>query len=158
MIRRPPGSTLFPYTTLFRSGQRSEGQRSEGQRSDRGQSNGRQGGHERSNGQRTDRARTNGQRRDAERSNGKKSDAGQSVYVANLPWKATEQDVEKLFTRFGHVSQTTIIFDRRTGRSKGFAFVDMPERAARTAIEALQGSKLGGRDLKVHLARPRTRA
>ncbi|GBD84882.1 ATP-dependent RNA helicase RhlE [bacterium BMS3Abin02] len=84
-------------------------------------------------------------------------DGGQSVYVANLPWGATVDDVQTLFARYGEVRQTTIITDRRTGRSKGFGFVDMPQPAARTAIEALHGSTLGGRDLTVRLARPKHR-
>ncbi len=75
--------------------------------------------------------------------------------MANLPWGAIAEDVQALFRRYGEVHQTTIITDRRTGRSKGFGFVDMPRSAARTAIEALPGSKLGGRDLTVRLARPR---
>ena len=83
------------------------------------------------------------------------NDVGQSIYVANLPWKASEEDVEALFGRFGEVHQATIIIDRRTGRSKGFGFVDMPRQAATTAIEELNGSKMGGRDLKVRSARPR---
>jgi len=80
---------------------------------------------------------------------------GESVYVANLPWGATTEEVETLFGRFGEVHQATIITDRRTGRSKGFGFVDMPRPAAKSAVEALHGSTLGGRDLTVRLARPR---
>jgi len=80
---------------------------------------------------------------------------GQSVYVANLPWGATVEDVAALFGRYGEVQQTTIITDRRTGRSRGFGFVDMPQPAARTAVEALHGSTLGDRNLTVRLARPR---
>lgn len=83
------------------------------------------------------------------------SDGGRSVYVANLPWGATDQDVEELFERFGEVHQATIITDRRTGRSRGFGFVDMPAAAALVAVEGLHGSMLGGRDLTVRLARPR---
>ena len=82
-------------------------------------------------------------------------DGGQSVYVANLPWGATAEDIQGLFERYGEVHQATIITDRRTGRSKGFGFVDMPKPAARTAVEALHGSKLDGRDLTVSFARPR---
>ena len=80
---------------------------------------------------------------------------GQSVYVANLPWGATTEDIQALFGRYGEVHQTTIVTDRRTGRSKGFGFVNMPPPAARTAIKALHGSTLGGRDLTVRFARPR---
>ncbi|MFQ5516663.1 MAG: DEAD/DEAH box helicase [Acidimicrobiia bacterium] len=80
---------------------------------------------------------------------------GHSVYVANLPWRATAEEIQALFGRYGEVHQATIITDRRTGRSKGFGFVDMPRPAARTAIEALHGSTLNGRDLTVRFARPR---
>ena len=79
----------------------------------------------------------------------------ESVYVANLPWEITEEDIGTLFGRYGKVHQTTIIIDRRTGRSKGFGFVDMPQPAARSAIEALHGSTLDGRDLTVRFAQPR---
>jgi superfamily II DNA/RNA helicase len=78
-----------------------------------------------------------------------------SVYVANLPWGTTDADVATLFGRFGQVHQTTIITDRRTGRSKGYGFVDMPEPAAKTAIRELDGSRLGDRDLTVRFAQPR---
>ncbi len=81
---------------------------------------------------------------------------GQSVYVANLPFKASTKDVEDLFGRYGKVHQATVITDKRTGRSKGFGFVDMPEPAARSAVDALHGSMLDGRDLTVRLAKPRT--
>jgi superfamily II DNA/RNA helicase len=81
---------------------------------------------------------------------------GQSVYVANLPWRTTNEDVENLFGRFGKVHQATIITDRKTGRSKGFGFVDMADSSARNAVDALHGSKLGGRDLTVRLAKPRS--
>ncbi len=78
-----------------------------------------------------------------------------SVYVANLPWSTTTEELEALFARHGEVTQTTIISDRRTGRSKGFGFVDMPPPAARSAIDALHGSTLKGRDLTVRFAQPR---
>ncbi len=84
---------------------------------------------------------------------GKKST--ESLYVANLPWGITEDDVAALFERYGDVHQATIITDRRTGRSKGFGFVDMPGPAARTAVERLHGTKLKGRDLTVRIASPR---
>ena len=81
---------------------------------------------------------------------------GPSVYVANLPWGATREDLSELFGRYGEVDGTTIITDNRTGRSKGFGFVDMPKRAGRdAAIRALHGSMLDGRDLTVRMARPR---
>ena len=94
---------------------------------------------------------TNGGRRKPTRA----TNGGDSVYVANLPWGATVEEIQALFGRYGEVHQTTIITDRKTGRSKGFGFVDMPESAARTAIAALHGSTLDGRDLTVRFARPR---
>ncbi len=83
------------------------------------------------------------------------SGKARSVYVANLPWKTTDGDLRALFGRYGKVHQTTIITDRRTGRSKGFGFVDMARPDARNAIDALHGSTLGGRDLTVRFAKPR---
>jgi len=85
----------------------------------------------------------------------RKKHAGRSIYVANLPWTVTENEVQNLFGRYGRVHQTTIISDRRTGRSKGFAFVDMPDKAASAAIEALDGWSLDGRNLTVRFAKPR---
>ena len=79
----------------------------------------------------------------------------ESVYVANLPWGATAEDVQALFERYGEVQQTTIITNRKTGRSKGFGFVDMPRSDARVAVDELHGSSMNGRDLTVRLARPR---
>ena len=81
--------------------------------------------------------------------------AEQSVYIANLPWDATVDDIQTMFKRFGEVYQATLIMDNRSGRSKGFGFVDMPQSAANAAIEALHGSKLEGRDLTVRFAQPR---
>ena len=75
--------------------------------------------------------------------------------MANLPWDADDDTVRELFGRYGHVQQATVIFDKRTGRSKGFAFVDMPSEAAETAIDQLHGSMMDGRDLTVRFAQPR---
>ena len=77
-----------------------------------------------------------------------------SVYVANLPWNATTDEVANLFGRFGTVHETTIISDKRTGRSRGFGFVDMTQADAESAIHNLNGSTFGGRDLTVRLAKP----
>ncbi len=77
-----------------------------------------------------------------------------SVYVANLPWSSTEDDVAALFGRFGSVHQATVIADKRTGRSRGFGFVDMDRADAESAITHLHGSTLGGRDLTVRVAKP----
>lgn len=85
----------------------------------------------------------------------RKGNGAKSVYVANLSWATTHEDVSELFGRYGEVHQTTIITDRHTGRSRGFAFVDMPHPAACRAIDALHGSMLDGRDLTVRFAQPR---
>ena len=80
--------------------------------------------------------------------------ATQSIYVANLPWKATAEDIKGLFSEHGQVHDATVISNRRTGRSKGFGFVEMPSKSADAAVKALQGATLGGRDLKVRFATP----
>ena len=78
-----------------------------------------------------------------------------SIYVANLPWSHTDADLADLFAGHGKVHAATVIVDKRTGRSKGFGFVDMPQRAARRAIAALHGQQVNGRDLTVRFAMPR---
>jgi superfamily II DNA/RNA helicase len=79
----------------------------------------------------------------------------QSIYVANLPWSHSNHDVQRLFERYGKVYKTSIITDKRNGRSKGLAFVDMPRPAAKTAISALHGSSVNGRQIQVRFANPR---
>jgi superfamily II DNA/RNA helicase len=82
---------------------------------------------------------------------------GRSLYVANLPWETTRDDLHRLFGRHGQVQSTTIVIDRRTGRSRGFGFVEMASPAAEHAVEALHGSVLGSRTLTVRVAHPRKR-
>lgn len=81
----------------------------------------------------------------------------QSVYISNIPWSTTDRDLENLFSRFGVVGQATVITDRR-GRSKGFGFVDMARPSADDAVKGLHGSSVGGRDVTVRLAEPRSTA
>jgi RNA recognition motif-containing protein len=82
-----------------------------------------------------------------------------NIYVANVPFKASEQDLKELFEEFGEVSSAKIIMDKETQRSRGFAFVEMPEdSAARQAITKLNGSNFLGKDLVVNEARPKTDA
>lgn len=79
-----------------------------------------------------------------------------NIYVGNLPFGATEQDLRQLFEQHGTVDEIRIIMDRETGRSKGFGFVEMPDgTAARNAIAKLQGYELSGRTLTVNEAKPR---
>ena len=79
-----------------------------------------------------------------------------NVYVGNLPWGATEEDVRAAFEAFGEVISVKLINDRETGRPRGFGFVEMEDQGALEAIESLDGSDFGGRNLKVNEARPRT--
>lgn len=78
-----------------------------------------------------------------------------SVYISNLPWEATYDEITEVFSKYGDVHQITIITDKR-GRSKGFGFVDMSSSSASKAVKGLQGSSMGGRDLTVRLAKPKT--
>jgi RNA recognition motif-containing protein len=79
-----------------------------------------------------------------------------NIYVGNLSWGTTEQELQEVFEAYGDVSSVAIIKDRESGRSRGFGFVEMPSREeAEAAIEALDGSDLDGRALKVNQARPR---
>ena len=80
-------------------------------------------------------------------------DGSQSIHVSNLPWSATDNDIRRLFSRYGKVQRASIAMDRR-GRSKGYGLIDMPKPAAKKAIHALNGSKLGGRDLKIKFSEP----
>ena len=78
-----------------------------------------------------------------------------NIYVGNLPWSATEEDVRAAFEAFGEVISVKLINDRETGRPRGFGFVEMEDQGALEAIESLDGSDFGGRNLKVNEARPR---
>ena len=89
------------------------------------------------------------------RSRAKSDVEQQSIYISNLPWSHSNHDVERMFERYGKVYKTSIITDKRNGRSKGLAFVDMPTPAAKTAINALHGSSVNGREIQVRFANPR---
>jgi RNA recognition motif-containing protein len=78
-----------------------------------------------------------------------------SIYVGNLPFTVSEDDVRQLFEQHGPVSSVKLINDRETGKPRGFGFVEMDNQVARTAIDALNGSDLGGRSLRVNEARQR---
>jgi RNA recognition motif-containing protein len=78
------------------------------------------------------------------------------LYVGNLPYSATEEELKTLFGQAGTVTSVAIIKDRETGRSKGFAFIEMSSQdEAQKAISMLTSHMLGGRDLRVSIARPR---
>ena len=79
-----------------------------------------------------------------------------SIYVGNLPYQISEDELRDAFAAHGEVTSAKIIIDRETGRSKGFGFVEMPDKAAaERAIEAMNGQSLQGRDLRVNEARPK---
>src|SRR5579871_2803933 len=78
------------------------------------------------------------------------------IYVGGLPYSATEDDLENLFSSTGSVKEVSIITDRYTGQAKGFGFVEMVSDAdADAAIAALNGTQMGGRTLTVNEAKPR---
>jgi RNA recognition motif-containing protein len=79
-----------------------------------------------------------------------------NLFVGNLPFSATEDELRDLFSAFGEISQVRIMTDRDTGRSRGFAFVEMADdEAAERAIAALNGKDFGGRALTINEARPK---
>jgi cold-inducible RNA-binding protein len=80
-----------------------------------------------------------------------------NIYVGNLTFDATEDQVRSLFEAYGPVDKVSIITDRDSGQPRGFAFVEMTDdESATKAMEALNGTNLGGRNLSVNEARPKT--
>lgn len=78
------------------------------------------------------------------------------IYVGNLPFSVRDEELREMFSEHGEVASAAVIIDRETGRSRGFGFVEMPDRtSAEAAIEALNGQDMGGRPLTVNEARPR---
>lgn len=78
------------------------------------------------------------------------------LYVGNLPYSTTEDDLRNAFAEYGEVDSVSVITDKFSGQSKGFGFVEMPDNSeADAAIKALNESSLGGRSIKVNQARPR---
>jgi cold-inducible RNA-binding protein len=78
------------------------------------------------------------------------------LYVGNLSFQSTEDDVRNAFSAHGTVQSVALIMDRETGRPRGFAFVEMGSDAeAQAAVKAMDGRDLGGRNLKVNIAKPR---
>jgi cold-inducible RNA-binding protein len=77
------------------------------------------------------------------------------LYVGNLSFETTENDLQDLFEQHGQVSEVSLMMDRMTGKSRGFAFITMPDAEAKAAMEALNGKELAGRALNINEARPR---
>ena len=79
-----------------------------------------------------------------------------NIYVGNLSWGTTDDDLRNAFEAYGGVTSATVMRDKATGRSRGFGFVEMPARnEAMAAIEALNGKEMDGRALTVNEARPK---
>ncbi len=79
-----------------------------------------------------------------------------NIYVGNLSYKMTDEDLRKLFSDFGTVAESKIVTDRDTGRSKGFGFVEMPNQAeGEEAIKQLNGKEIEGRSINVNIAKPK---
>jgi RNA recognition motif-containing protein len=80
-----------------------------------------------------------------------------NIYVGNLAFSVTEEDLKKAFEAFGQVASSNVIKDQYSNQSKGFGFVEMPESSeAKAAIAALNGKELNGRAINVNEARPKT--
>ena len=78
-----------------------------------------------------------------------------TIFVGNLPFNASEEEVGELFAPFGEVQAVRLITDRETGRPRGFGFVEMEQGEAQAAIEALNGTEMGGRTLRINEAEER---
>jgi RNA recognition motif-containing protein len=82
-----------------------------------------------------------------------------TIYIGNLSFQASENDIKEVFAEYGEVSRISLPVDRETGRKRGFAFVDMADEASEDkAIEELDGAEWLGRQLKVNKARPQGEA
>ncbi len=79
-----------------------------------------------------------------------------TIYVGNLKFQTTEEELSTLFEQYGEVHNVKLIKDRQTGRPKGFGFVEMDDSVAASAIEALDGIEFGGRTIRVNEAKERT--
>jgi RNA recognition motif-containing protein len=80
--------------------------------------------------------------------------SSKNLYVGNLPFTTTEQDLSQLFGQYGTVTKTQVIMDRETGRSRGFGFVEMSS-GSDEAVAAMNGAEYQGRRLTVNEAKPR---
>ena len=78
-----------------------------------------------------------------------------NIFVGNLPFTVTQADLESMFQEFGTIESAKLITDRETGRSRGFAFVEMDNSGADAAIKALNGKDMDGRTIKVNQAEDR---
>lgn len=78
------------------------------------------------------------------------------MYVSNLGFGVTEDELRSMFSKYGEVTSVKVITDRETGRSRGFAFVEMADKAAESAMKELDGTAADGRTISVTKARPKS--
>lgn len=78
-----------------------------------------------------------------------------NIYIGNLPYKTTDEELIELFKAYGDVSRVNLISDRETGRAKGYGFIEIQGEQCASALEALNGTQFGGRTLVVTEANPR---
>ena len=85
-----------------------------------------------------------------------RDDLRMNIYVGNLPYTTTEEELRELAAPYGELTSCTVIIDRETGRSRGFGFIEMAsDEEAEALIEGMNGNNMGGRMLTVNKARPR---
>ena len=77
------------------------------------------------------------------------------LFVGNLPWSTGDNELRDLFSEFGEVTDSKVIKDRDTGRSRGFGFIEMDDEAGEAAIKGLDGSEQEGREIRVNVAEER---
>ena len=78
------------------------------------------------------------------------------MYVSNLGFQVTDVELKSLFAKYGEVSSAKVVMDRETGRSRGFGFVEMADKAAEEAMKDLDGTQVDGRSISVSKAKPKT--
>jgi len=79
-----------------------------------------------------------------------------NMYVSNLGFQVTDEELKSLFANYGEVTSAKVVMDRETGRSRGFGFVEMADKAAEEAMKDLDGTQLDGRSIAVSKARPKS--
>jgi RNA recognition motif-containing protein len=80
-----------------------------------------------------------------------------NIYVGNLSFSTTQEELENLFSQYGEVESVRIVRDRQTGRSRGFGFVEMNSEQGKVAIQELNGKEFGGRNILVNEAKQQER-
>ena len=78
------------------------------------------------------------------------------MYVSNLTFQVTDEELRTLFSKYGEVTSAKVVMDRETGRSRGFGFVEMADKAAEEAMKDLDGTQVDGRSISVTKAKPKS--